>query len=53
MILLEVVFPLKLYQNTKFHGPTLTGVGFAPPQKIGMVSVKALEMIMSRSYSMA
>jgi len=25
--------PLKIYQNTKFHGPTLTGASFNPPQK--------------------
>jgi hypothetical protein len=27
--LLKVVYPLKIYQYTKFHGPTLTGVSFA------------------------
>jgi hypothetical protein len=26
---LKLVHPLKLYQHTKFHGPTLTGVSFA------------------------
>jgi hypothetical protein len=27
--LLKVVHPLKIYQYTKFHGPTLTGASFA------------------------
>jgi hypothetical protein len=27
--LLKVVNPLKIYQNTKFHGPALTGASFA------------------------
>jgi hypothetical protein len=35
MILLKVVHPLKLYRNTKFHGPTLSGASFASPQKFG------------------
>jgi hypothetical protein len=26
---LKVVHPLKIYQYTKFHGPTLTGASFA------------------------
>jgi hypothetical protein len=25
MVLLKVVYPLKIYQHTKCHGPTLTG----------------------------
>jgi hypothetical protein len=29
IILLKVVHPLKIYQYTKFHGPTLTGASFA------------------------
>jgi hypothetical protein len=35
MVLLKVVHPLKLYRNTKFHGPTLSGASFASPQKFG------------------
>jgi hypothetical protein len=31
--LLKVVHPLKIYQYTKFHGPTLTGAILHPPQK--------------------
>jgi len=34
MVLLKVVHPLKIYQNTKFHGPTLTGTSFAPTSKV-------------------
>jgi hypothetical protein len=29
MVLLKVAHPLKIYQYTKFHGPTLTGADFA------------------------
>jgi hypothetical protein len=29
MVLLKVVHPLKIYQYTKFHGPTLTESSFA------------------------
>jgi hypothetical protein len=29
MVLLKVVHPLKIYQYTQFHGPTLTGSSFA------------------------
>jgi hypothetical protein len=29
MVLLKVFHPLKIYQHTKFHGPTLTGSNFA------------------------
>jgi hypothetical protein len=29
MVLLKVVHPLKIYQYTKFNGPTLTGASFA------------------------
>jgi hypothetical protein len=29
MVLLKVVHPLKIYQYTKFHVPTLTGANFA------------------------
>jgi hypothetical protein len=27
--LIKSCYPLKVYQYTKFHGPTLTGAGFA------------------------
>jgi hypothetical protein len=33
MVSLKVVHPLKIYQHTKFHGPTLTDASFHPPQK--------------------
>jgi hypothetical protein len=46
MVLLKVVYPLKIYQNTKFHGPTLSDASFASPQKFechfGMVAATAL-----------
>jgi hypothetical protein len=29
----KVVHPSHIYQNTNFHGPTLSGEGFASPQK--------------------
>jgi hypothetical protein len=29
----KVVHPSQIYQNTNFHGPTLSGEGFASPQK--------------------
>jgi hypothetical protein len=29
MVLLKVVYPLKIYQYTKFHVPTLTAASFA------------------------
>jgi hypothetical protein len=32
--ILKVVHPLKIYQNTKFHGPTLIGASFAPTSKV-------------------
>jgi hypothetical protein len=28
VVSVKVVHPLKIYQNTKFHGPTLTGASF-------------------------
>jgi hypothetical protein len=33
MVLLKVIHPLKIYQHTEFHGPTLTGASFSPPQE--------------------
>jgi hypothetical protein len=33
MVLL-VVHPLKIYQNMKLHGPTLTGASFAPTSDV-------------------
>jgi hypothetical protein len=32
--LLKVVHPLKIYQYTKFHVPTLTGASFAPTSEV-------------------
>jgi hypothetical protein len=29
VVLLKIVHPLKVYQNTNFYGPTLTGACFA------------------------
>jgi hypothetical protein len=34
MALLKVVHPLKIYQYTKFHGPTLTGASFASTSEV-------------------
>jgi hypothetical protein len=34
MVLLKVVHPLKIYQYTKFHGPTLTGASFASTSEV-------------------
>jgi hypothetical protein len=33
-VLLKVVHPLKVYQYTKFHGPTLTGASFASTSEV-------------------
>jgi hypothetical protein len=32
--LLKAVHPLKIYQYTKFHGPTLTGASFASNSEV-------------------
>jgi hypothetical protein len=34
MVSLKVVHPLKIYQNTKFHGPTLIGASFASTSEV-------------------
>jgi hypothetical protein len=34
MVLLKDVDPLKIYQYTKFHGPTLTGASFASTSEV-------------------
>jgi hypothetical protein len=34
MVSLKVVHPLKIYQYTKFHGPTLTGASFASTPEV-------------------
>jgi hypothetical protein len=34
MVLLKVVQPLKIYQYTKFHGPTLNGESFASTSEV-------------------
>jgi hypothetical protein len=34
MVLLEVVHPLKIYQHTTFHDPTLTGASFASTSEV-------------------
>jgi hypothetical protein len=34
MALLKVVYPLKIYQHTKFHVPTLTGASFASTSEV-------------------
>jgi hypothetical protein len=39
MFLLKVVHPLKIYQNTKFHGLALTGVRFASTSKVWTFAV--------------
>jgi hypothetical protein len=34
LVILKVVHPLKIYQYTKFHGPTLIGASFASTSKV-------------------
>jgi hypothetical protein len=34
MVLLKVAHPLKIYQYTKLHGPTLTGASFASTSEV-------------------
>jgi hypothetical protein len=34
MVSLKVVHPLKIYQNTKFNGPTLIGASFASTSEV-------------------
>jgi hypothetical protein len=34
MVLLKVVHPLKIYQYTKCHGPTLIGASFASTSEV-------------------
>jgi hypothetical protein len=34
MVLLKVARPLKVYQYTKFDGPTLTGASFASTSEV-------------------
>jgi hypothetical protein len=34
MVKLKVVYPLKIYQCIKFHGPTLTGANFASTSEV-------------------
>jgi hypothetical protein len=34
VVLLKVVHPLKIYQNTKFQGPTLTDASFTSTSKV-------------------
>jgi hypothetical protein len=55
----KVAHPLKLYQNTKFRGPTLTGANFCIHLKslnihhFGMVAALTLKTMSSVSSSMA
>jgi hypothetical protein len=49
VVSLKVVNPLTIYQNAKFHGPTLTGTSFISTPKvltsaILMVTAKALKL---------
>jgi hypothetical protein len=46
MALLKVVHPLKIYQHTKFHGPTLTGASFASTS--GVLTSAILEWLKVR-----
>jgi hypothetical protein len=34
MVLLKVVHPLKIYEYTTFHGPTLTGASLASTSEV-------------------
>jgi hypothetical protein len=58
VVSLEVVHPLKIYQNTKFHGLALTGASFTSTSSLnvghfGMVAAMALKIMALRSPSMA
>jgi hypothetical protein len=59
MVLLKVVHALKIYQYTKFHGPTLTGASFASTSSslnvrhFVMVEGTGLKSMAARSPSMA
>jgi hypothetical protein len=49
MALLKVVHPLKIYQNTEFHGPTFSGGSLHSPQKserppFAMLAATALKL---------
>jgi hypothetical protein len=48
MILLKVVHPLKIYQNTKFHGLTLTDASFASTSEVCTWAI--LEWLKVRDY---
>jgi hypothetical protein len=44
VVLFKTVHPLKIYQNTKFQGPALTGASFASASEVchsGMVAATA------------
>jgi hypothetical protein len=60
IVWLKVVHPLKIYQYTKFDGPTLTGASFASihlrslnVHHFGMVEATELKSTASKSPSMA
>jgi hypothetical protein len=48
MVSLKVVHPLKIYQYTKFHGPTLTGASFASTSEVRTSAI--LEWLKLRDY---
>jgi len=39
MVSLKAVHTLKIYQNTKFHGPTLSGASFAFTSEVWMSTI--------------
>jgi hypothetical protein len=52
---LKVVHILKIYQNTIFHGPALTGANFTSTSNVcyfGMVAATVFKIMASRSPSM-
>jgi hypothetical protein len=58
LLFLKTVHPQKIYQHTKFHGPTLTSASLDAPQNFeiqpfGMVEATVLKGATLRSPSMA
>jgi hypothetical protein len=46
--LIKIVYPLKIYQYTKFHGPTLTGASFAYTSEVWTSAI--FEWLKVRDY---
>jgi hypothetical protein len=50
MVSLKVVHPLRIYQNKKFHGPTLIGASFTSTSKV--LTSAILERLQLRHYKL-